>query len=342
MILGTLTLTLTLALGCNSDDSTGESGPGGSLSADGSGQMPGTNGSGSGGDVTYANLTPQQRAALDACERVTGTRSFDDCPVQTLCSTLDADDVLTIEDIVFEPLTDRCPWGANGNPAYNVREQFDEFQNITTARVEQVRDLRPFLNVPGGQKAVFCSVDISVAPIDSDFEYDDDLLLVFGGSSASSGPDGGALLITRNGRIPDALERPVPGFENVVWPLYTWAADEAGKGLLNLNISNAAGDFDTDLFCLDVGKLQAPTPTCAMPITQESGDFRISLEQETAQALGIRAAITNNYNLTAVTTGDNDPGSDCQHNGFTATVNVSYISLPEAEVGQLAPFGGLI
>ncbi len=110
--------------------------------------------------------------------------------------------------------------------------------------------------------------------------------------------------------------------------------------LVNLPLSNSGAGFA--LYCLGQGQLNSDTEACSILETQQSGDFAISLPTETAQALGVRAALNGNYNLSVIITGDDDPGPDCKHNGFEAQLNVGYIVLPEAEVLTLATGGGLI
>ncbi len=292
------------------------------------------------------NLTAQQLNALDACEAETGTRSFEDCPVKVLCSTLTPDDSVKLT-VDFEPQTNACEWvaGKDAHVDDDDRSNLKKRNRYTQARVEQVKDIEPLLTVPGGQKAIFCSVDIAVTPTDpgGKLRYDDDLMLVFGGYDADSGVEGGALLITRHTQIPDALMAPVPEFTDVTWPLYLWTDRPRhgnDKALVGLPLSNSGGGFQ--LFCLGQGKSATSTETCSIPVTDKFGDFAISLPNETAQALGIRAALNGNYNLSVVVTGDDDARPDCQHNGFEAELDVGYILLPEVEVQTLASGGGLI
>ena len=270
-------------------------------------------------DLPFGLLTSQQEAALDACEEATGQRSFEDCPVQILCSSLEEDDVIPIT-VSFDPLTETCPWEEGDN--------LSELNGVTRARVEQSRDLRPFLEVPEGESAVFCSVDIRVEPTDESglLRYDDDLLFVFGGESEDSGAHGGALLITRNRDVPPALEATVPELPSFTWPLYDWSE------VTDIEISNN----QSELYCLGYGELPADDPeNCSLPETEESGDFVIKLPKEEAEAIGIRAALNGNYNLTTVITGDDNPSVDCQHNGFDAIVNVGFIVLPEEQVAEI-------
>lgn len=281
------------------------------------------------GEASESGFTPVQLAALAACEDATGKRSFDGCPVTVVCDSLDAEDVVRLE-VDFEEQLDQCDW----HPTKTALDGPDDRDNLkkldsnTRARIEQVRDLEPLLQVPGDEKAVFCSVDISVTSTRSDgkFRYDDDLLLIFGGYDETSGPEGGALLVTRNRDMPGQMLETVPEFADLEWPLYTWPR------IVDVKLSNS----DPQLYCLGFGELDADVPgECALPITQQDGDFAIKLDKDTAEAIGIRAALTGNYNLTTVITGDNDASKDCQHDGFRATIDVSYLVLPEGEIQGL-------
>lgn len=279
----------------------------------------------------YENLTAEQEAALDACEAETGERLFDDCPVPVLCSALDATASVPIV-VTFEPLAEQCAWtekDALSGP--EDRDNLKKRNEYTQARAEQVRDLRPKLQVPDGEAAVFCRVDISVESLrqDGEFHYDDDLLFVFGGNNAASGPEGGAVLITRNTAMPPAMSAAVPEFPEREYPLYSWPS------IAGLNLSNSGAG--TDLFCLGYETIDAGNPECSLPVTDNSGLFEISLTDDIAETLGIRAALNGNYNLSVVVTGDNDAGSDCKHDGFEATVNVGYVVLPQAIVETLEP-----
>ncbi len=313
-----------VAGGCSTDENGNADGTqnDGGMNATSSGS--GSSGSGNG---SFQNLTPEQEAALNACEAETGQRTFIGCPVDVLCSSLTADNVVPVQ-VTFEPLTEECPWTDKDDlDGPSDRDNLSLVDEETRARVEQIRDLKPQLSVPEGEAAVFCSVDISVRSLreDGQFRYDDDILFLFGGNTSSSGAEGGALLITRNASMPGAMLEPVPDLTGVSWPLYDWS-DIAG-----LEISN---DNDA-LFCLDIPTVDPDNPQCGLPPTQEDGRFFIDLDDQTASRLGIRAALTDNYNLTVVMTGDNNPSSDCQHDGFEATVNVGYILVPQAALPEL-------
>lgn len=277
--------------------------------------------------VPFDDLTPEQQAALLACEAETGNRSFEGCPIEVLCSSLEAADTVPIT-VTFEPLSDACPWTEKDELiGPDDRDNLSEQERNTRARIEQVRDLKPELEVADGEAAIFCTVDISVSSLREDgrFRYDDDLLFLFGGDGPTSGAEGGALLITRNASMPDALEDDVAELPGVRWPQYEWPK------IVNIQLSN---DND-ELFCLDTPVISEEDPECGLPATQRDGEFFINLSDETAGRLGIRAALNDNYNLSLVLTGDNDPDIDCQHDGFTATVNVGFIRIPSASLPDL-------
>ena len=291
------------------------------------GEMQNNGTAGNGSALDYANLTPEQQAALAACEQATGQRSFDNCPVNVLCSSLSPSSVLPIV-VTFEALTNTCPWTNQNDPSgpedvnnLSVRNRY------TRARVEQVRDLAPSLAVPEGQAAVFCSVDISVRSLRPDglFRYDDDLLFLFGGKDATSGAVGGALLTTRNRDMPNSMMKPVTELPGVSWPQYSWPS------IVNTELSNDA----PQLYCLGQESADPNNPSCNIPETQQSGEFFIRMSSELAGRLGLRAALNKNYNLSVVVTGDNDAEPDCKHDGFEATVNVGYILLPELSLPGL-------
>ncbi|QQR89567.1 MAG: hypothetical protein IPJ88_15430 [Myxococcales bacterium] len=286
------------------------------------------------GSLGYANLTPEQQAALDACEQATGERTFENCPPQILCSSLDPTATVPVQ-LTFDPLQDECPWSTTGGQAADGNgPKLNEF---IRARVEQVQDISQHLEVPEGEIAVFCRINISIVKLNDQFKYDDDLILVFGGSSADSGADGGVMLMTKNKMISEITPTAVAEFESTSWPLYSW------DDVYDLNLANGAPNNElASPMCFGHGDTtplddQGNPLACQLPDTDVNGENAIDLTNATAEAIGIRAALNGNYNLSVVITGDNDSSSDCKHQGFIANLDVGYISLPQAEVEKIKP-----
>lgn len=283
-------------------------------------------------NLAYANLTPEQIAALDACEMATGNRSFENCPPQVLCSSLDPTATVPVQ-LTFDPLQDECPWSETTEQAADGNgPKLNEF---IRARVEQVQDISEHLQVPEGETAVFCRINISIVKLNEEFKYDDDMILVFGGTSADSGADGGVILMTKNKMISEITPTAVSELESTSWPLYTW------DDVYDLNLANGAPGNELDEpMCFGHGSEtpldeQGNPLACQLPDTDVNGEIAIDLTNETAEAIGIRAALNGNYNLSVVITGDNDSQSDCKHQGFLANLDVGYISLPKTEVGKI-------
>ena len=72
--------------------------------------------------------------------------------------------------------------------------------------------------------------------------------------------------------------------------------------------------------------LTATTPECITPVPHSQVSFVYESDAAVSQDLAYDMATTGNRTLTATLIGDDDP-DDCQHSGFTATVEVMYLEL---------------
>lgn len=188
--------------------------------------------------------------------------------------------------VVFEATTGECPWGVDGN--------LDMQDTYLTARVEQVEDLDL------DEEIVLCDMELDLSGLVPGevqlMVYDDYFFFTMNDVVlASSHAPAVAALSTD-----DDL------------PIYAW--DE---------IVGAPFPHGDAPFCLGEEDGEAD---CEIPSTETEGPISLSYSKDLVAALSARALDEERFEFGFVTTGDNDPATDCQHAEFGFTVEVEYLA----------------
>jgi len=191
--------------------------------------------------------------------------------------------------VVFPAQADICPWGEGDN--------LDTPQNgFFTARVEQQQSL----DVP--EDAVICGMsfdmsglvpgEVQVMVYDDHFFFDfnDAVLAASFGPAVDELPTHGSLHAWDWGRV--------QGMNYHDWPTY-------------------------DPYCLGQ---EAGSAGCEIPDTETQGPISLAYDDALVAELSLAAVQQGRYDFSFITTGDDNPESDCQHAEFGFTVEVPYLT----------------
>ncbi len=188
-------------------------------------------------------------------------------------------------EIVIPPNETECPWGEEDN---------DEMQqSSTTARIEQVFPL----NVP--EDAVVCGLVFdfseSVGSEPKTLHYDDHFLLTMNG----------AVIIASRAAWVENFQ------EALGVRMYDWN-DIKGESI---------GGGSQTPYCL--GEAEGLTH-CVVPDSDEEGVIELELDQSLTTKLGFLGFYAQAHAFNFITTGDNDPETDCNHSELLFRVLVKY------------------
>ncbi len=188
-------------------------------------------------------------------------------------------------DVTFPKLDPGCPW--------NEGDNMGAVQTTVTARVEQYVTLE----MPEGAVACDLNFDFTGGEgVYQNMEYDDFIYLVFDG-----------VILTSTHRD---LVDPMP-LDEAGMPVYDWAS-----------IVGSGWPYgDNDVYCLgeDEGSW------CEIPPTESAGRISLQYNRDTVADLAWRIAGRTDLEMLFVTTGDNDPDTDCRHEDFSFSVDVPWI-----------------
>ncbi len=207
--------------------------------------------------------------------------------IEEACSEYEPEEI-TLE-VVFPAQTDACSWGKGDN--------LEPANGYFTARVEEV----VALEMP--EDAVICDMSFAFSGIvPGDIQvmvYDDHFFFTFNDIvlAASYGPAVEALEET-DGLRQYAWE-PIAGMEYHTEDSYS-------------------------SYCLGEDEGEA---TCDIPDTEVEGEISLSYSDSIVSELSLRAIEDERYDFSFITTGDDNPNSDCMHEEFSFTVDVPYLQL---------------
>lgn len=197
-----------------------------------------------------------------------------------------ADDVLEdAVEVVFEATTGQCPWGQDDN-----LEMLDTY---LTARVEQTETLDL------DDQVLLCDMDFDMTGlVPGEVQlmiYDDYFFFTFDD------------IVLASSHAPAVAEMDTDGG----MPVYDWAS-----------IAGAPFPVGDAHFCLGE---ETGDALCEIPNTQTEGPISLRFGRDVTNELSARALAEERFEYGFVTTGDNDPATDCQHAKFGFTVHVEYL-----------------
>lgn len=192
-------------------------------------------------------------------------------------------------EILFPAQTGTCPWGEGDNS--------DAQGGVFTARLEETERLE----LP--EQAVICDMTLDFSGLVPGevqvMAYDDHFFLTFNDIvlAASYGP---------------AVDRLAEEEEGL--PVYAWGS------IAGMDYHEEA---DFDAWCLGDGTGES---TCDIPDTEVEGPISLTYSQALVSELSLMAIEDERVDFGFVTTGDNDPESDCQHDAFGFTIEIPYLT----------------
>ena len=188
-------------------------------------------------------------------------------------------------EIVFEAVTDDCPWGEGDN--------LDIEDTYLTARIEQSEALDI------DDEVLLCDLEFDLTGLVPGevqlLHYDDYFFFTFNDVVMASSHAVAVMDLETDDDL----------------PIYDWA-DIVGAPFPN-------GDAP---FCLGES---AGDGACEIPSTDTTGPISLEFRSAVTNALSARALAEERFDFGFVTTGDNDPGTDCMHDEFGFTVDVEYL-----------------
>ena len=186
-------------------------------------------------------------------------------------------------DVDFVAPTAQCDWGMGDN--------LPMAQGLIQARKEFASDA-----IDKALKGkVLCELTFKLTA--ANVKYDDELLVVFSGSSNTA--DGGSILASSldfSGRF----TKDSNDFYSYSWPQLRGTQIYGGTPLPRE-------------YCVGKG---LPDSICKIPLSETSGDLEIAIPGGFQSQLTKKAKAKGNSYLHLVVTGDNDPATDCMHNGI--------------------------
>jgi hypothetical protein len=194
-----------------------------------------------------------------------------------------------------------CGWGKNGNQGNeNLRQSTGadpesdinrQTEDKFTARAEQ----RVSLDLPAG--AVICDMDFRFQA--QSMKYDDHMFFMYDDVVLAATKPIDHLLENANGMS-----------------IYDWTKLVMKPWKI--------GDSTPYVYCLGMA---ANSADCKWPLSATMGQIKMDFSPATLQRVTARNLSRNQHSFTLVTTGDNNPEVDCQHDPMTFEVEFSYSSL---------------
>jgi hypothetical protein len=196
-------------------------------------------------------------------------------------------DTLALE-VLFPAQTDVCPWGVGDNLATGTN-------GVLTARSEQLESLA----LP--EHAIICGLTFDFGGLQpgeiQNIIYDDHFFFDFNDivMAASLGP---------------AVDRlpPKDGLHT-----YDWSE------LVGMEYHI---DTEGETYCLGQ---EDGTSDCVIPGTETEGEISLKFDPAVVTGLSLSAVQHDRYDFSFVTTGDDNPESDCMHEEFGFSVQVPYL-----------------
>lgn len=203
------------------------------------------------------------------------------------CESSDPEEISI--QVLFPAQRDTCPWGEGDNQ--------DAEGGVFTARVEQTQALE----LP--ENAVICDMTLDFSGLVPGeiqvMAYDDHFFYTFND----------VVLAASYGPAVDSFA------ESDGMPTYAWDALVGEDYHL---------ESDFDAYCLGDGSGDS---TCDIPDTEVEGPISLSYSDELVSQLSLLAVEDQRYDFGFVTTGDNDPETDCMHEAFAFTIEIPYLAL---------------
>lgn len=264
-----------------------------------------TNSSNSGAKLGFTDSTDLAGTTgsdgVDATDGASGVDSINprpDLPEPTGDPCVDGKRLSALVDLVVDPDPVGCPWGQGDN--------LEEQQGVLTARDETVARIvrtdngTPFNFLAQGGRLCDIRLDtlsIDDNPVAADFVYDD------------------VLLVTLNDAVVLASYYPIVNQLPETGGLYRYDWTSLRGKSIQFQ-SNSA-------FCLGYEN----GCDCALPVSDTTGEFVISLGGEGFKALRAELLAAGKLELKFITLGDNDSDTDCRHNGYRMRAVVD-VALP--------------
>ena len=235
-------------------------------------------------------LTSLLCLSLIACS--TGKIALEDLQdagdIEDACDDYEPEEI-TLQ-VVFPAQTDSCPWEEDNNLSAE--------NGVFTARVEQTQAL----DLP--DDAVICDMAFDFTGLlpgkVQTMVYDDHFFFTFNDIvlAASYGPVVEEQLQADDGRY-----------------LYGWTA---------VSGVNYHANDSFEPYCLGDGTGES---TCDIPDTEVEGPISLAYSEELVSELSLLAIEDERYDFGFITTGDDNPETDCMHEEFGFTIEVPYLSL---------------
>ena len=194
-----------------------------------------------------------------------------------------------------------CNWGVGGNEGNeNLRQSTSsdpvgdinrETEDKFTARVEQKVDL----DLP--DRAVICDMDFDFPT--QNMKYDDHMFFLYDDVVLAATKPIDHLLSKESGMS-----------------IYDWTRLVMKPWKISDSVAYT--------YCLG---LDSGNATCQWPKSMEQGQIKLDYSPATLQRVTARNLARQQHSFTMITTGDNNPDSDCQHSAVTFKVTFKYSSL---------------
>ena len=192
-------------------------------------------------------------------------------------------------DVVFPAQTESCSWGEDGN--------MDAEGGVFTARIEELQQL----DMP--EDSVICDMEFDfteILPGEVQFmTYDDHFFFTFND----------IVLAASYGPIVEELQE-----EDGLY-MYEWNPVSG----VDYHI-----ETDFDAYCLGDGTGES---TCDIPDTETEGPISLAYSDDLVSQLSLIAIESERYDFGFITTGDDNPDTDCMHEEFGFTIEVPHLAL---------------
>lgn len=188
----------------------------------------------------------------------------------------------------FEDTKQQCEWGKNGN--------LSVLDGYVRARKDQLKTFE--ISTGASTKATICDISMNSDDV-SNFYYDDNVLLTLNGYLLASTTDFTRHFTSSNG-----------------YYKYDWERLRDKPAQFSQSDSTANKQY-----C--AGKSQGLS-FCQFPQTETTGRAELQFDESVIQTI---LGMTNpqRIDLAVITTGDNDPSTDCRHVPISLAIEVFYI-----------------
>jgi hypothetical protein len=186
-----------------------------------------------------------------------------------------------------------CAWNQSGNTAMN--------NGYATARYAQLREL----NLPAG--AIVCGAQFIFAT--QAMQYDDDFFFTVNNYIIASNNDYWQNNFMQTGILP------ISASQDLEIKSFSW------NSIVGMGNYNKTGLSPGGNYCLGQ---QEGLSSCSWPKTQVAGSISMSISSNITTALGLTSQ-SGKMKLSFITTGDDNAGSDCQHEPLSMRLKIRYL-----------------